>query len=217
MAKAIVDAAKAGDAKEVRRLLEADPELVNVETEEGSLLLTAVYNGAPEVAALLADRMPNLTIFEAAALGDADRLRALLEDEADRVDAMNGQGFTPLGLAAFFGHEDALRTLLDLGAEVDLVQKSINANTALDSAVAADRMAAVKLLLERGAEPNVHAVRGYTPLHKAAFGGNAEMVRLLLSRGADPAAETDEGRRPLDIAEERGHGDAADALREQGT
>ncbi|NIN67511.1 MAG: ankyrin repeat domain-containing protein, partial [Anaerolineae bacterium] len=56
----------------------------------------------------------------------------------------------------------------------------------------------------------------FTPLHKAAFGGNVELARLLLERGADVAAMTDDGRTPLDIAIERGHAELADVLRRHG-
>ncbi len=211
-----MEAVKRGSVEEVQRLLEEDPHLLDVETPEGSLLLLAVYHGAAEVASLLASRMPRLTVFEASAVGEEGRLRDLLKSDGDLVHAMNEQGFTPLGLAAFFGHEDVLRTLLDRGAEVDRVMESPNSNTALDAAVAADHLAAARLLLDGGANVNVQAARGHTPLHKAAFGGNAEMVRLLLNRGADPMRETEEGRRPLDIAEERGHAAAAAVLREHG-
>lgn len=213
MTEPIVDAVKAGDVGKVRRLLEESPGLLDAKTPEGSLLLTAVYHGAAEVAALLAARMPALNVFEAAAVGDGRRLQELLEADARLANAAGEGGFTPLGLAAFFGHEEAARVLLDRGADADRVMENANANTALDAAVAADHLDVVKRLLGAGANVNVQATRGYSPLHKAAFGGNPEMVRLLLDGGADPHLETDEGRRALDIAVERGHEDAAAALR----
>jgi ankyrin repeat protein len=48
---------------------------------------------------------------------------------------------------------------------------------------------------------------GHTPLHSAAFNGNAEIVGLLLAAGADPAAPNDDGKTPLDLAREQGHED----------
>jgi hypothetical protein len=51
-------------------------------------------------------------------------------------------------------------------------------------------LAAVKWLLDHGADPNgrwAHWDAEVTPLHLAASSGHAEMVRLLLEAGADPA------------------------------
>ena len=60
----------------------------------------------------------------------------------------------------------------------------------------------VRLLVEAGANPNVHTenrvnsetyggayVVGETPLHLAAAFGDEEMIRLLLDAGADPVAK----------------------------
>ena len=46
---------------------------------------------------------------------------------------------------------------------------------------------AVKLLLDRGADPNTQQFRGQTALMWAAAEGHADVVKLLLARGADPA------------------------------
>ena len=46
-------------------------------------------------------------MFEAATFGDLDRLTELLAEDPELVDAISGDGFTPLHLAAFFGQSDA--------------------------------------------------------------------------------------------------------------
>lgn len=51
-------------------------------------------------------------------------------------------------------------------------------------------VAAVKWLLDHGADPNArwsHWDSEVTPLHLAVLGGHADIVRLLLEAGADPS------------------------------
>jgi ankyrin repeat protein len=84
----------------------------------------------------------------------------------------------------------------------------------------------VKLLLDRGADPNTQQFRGQTALMWAAAEGHADVVALLLARGADPAlstaASTKQERRPpggmtaLLFAARQGHLDTARALLEGG-
>ena len=73
----------------------------------------------------------------------------------------------------------------------------------------------VEELLERGVDIDQRTEPGgWTPLHAAAFVGDAEMVRLLISRGAQPApvAHASEGETPLALAFHYGHEAAADLL-----
>jgi ankyrin repeat protein len=60
----------------------------------------------------------------------------------------------------------------------------------------------VKLLLERGANPNTKDNNGWTPLHWAAYHGHVDVVRVLLERGADPWIADNEGHIPLDYAKD---------------
>lgn len=213
MSTDIVEAVKTKDVVRVKALLEVNPELVQIRTKEGSLILTAVYVGAKDVLQLLLEAHPDLNIFEAAAVGDADRISAILEKSPGEANSSNADGFTPLGLSAFFGHKEVAQRLMAGGAEVDHVIQSVNKNTALDAAVAASHRDLAELLLDSGANVNPRSTGGFTPLHKAAFGGNVELSRLLLDRGADVEAETDDGRTPLDIAVERNHKEVANILR----
>ncbi len=212
----ITEAIKANDTAKVTTLLDRDPKLIEMETDEGSLVLTAVYHAAWDVVDMLVDRARQLNIFEAAAVGEDSRVLEILNDEPRLANASNRDGFTPLGLAAFFGHEPVVKALLHKGAEIDTVMGSANANTALDAAVAARRTEVVRLLLAKGAEVNVRAAGGYTPLHKAVFGGDLGMIRLLLDSGADLHARTDEGKKPVDVASERGLKDVVKLLTEHG-
>jgi ankyrin repeat protein len=58
-------------------------------------------------------------------------------------------------------------------------------------------MALVKLLLEKGADPNIAGQMGDTPLIEAARWGNTELVNLLLKHGADVNKRGNLGATPL--------------------
>jgi len=203
----LLAAVQKDDANRVRSILDADPLLLRMRTPNGTLVLTAVYHGATESVRILLERTPEdaLTLPEAAATGHARRLKTILGQSRARVNTPNSEGFTPLGLAAFFGHLEAVKVLLESGADVNLRAPSRFANTALDAAVAGDHADVVRALLAAHADPNPRSEGNYTPLHKAAAHGNAEIVRLLLDAGADPQATRDGGSRPIDDAQENGH------------
>jgi uncharacterized protein len=171
-----------------------------------SELLEALYRGeGGRVAELLAsDR--ELDVFEAAAVGQTDRLRELLDGDPDLAAAWAEDGFTPLHLAAFFRHPDAARLLVEGGAPIDVVARNEGiAVTPLQSAVTAGEEETAALLLARGADPNFRHGGGFTPLHAAAHHGNERLVELLLAHGADRGLADDEGRTPAAHARQAGH------------
>ncbi len=214
----LVAAVRANDAAKVRAVLGRNPFIARTKTSNGTVVLTAKYHGAEDALAALLEHTPEdrLNLYEASALGRAARLKTILGQSRAKVNEPNAEGFTPLGLAAFFGHVDAVRVLLDHGAAVNGRDRSRFANTALDAAVAANHADVVKALLAAGAEVNVRDSANYTPLHKAAQHGNLEIVRLLLEHKADVTAVRDGGATPLADALAKGHADVAALLRQHG-
>ncbi len=212
-----LDAVAAGDLARIEAALAADPSLARARTEGGvSAVLWASYHGRREVLAAVLARAGDLDVHEAAAAGAAERVRALLAADPGLVDAPSPDGFTPLGLAAFFGHPETVGLLLAAGARPDAEPANRMRVRPLHGAVACrDANAAracARLLLDRGASPNVVQHGGWTPLHQAASHGDRDLVRLLLAHGADPSARSEDGRTPRDMAAAGGHVEVAGLL-----
>src|SRR5262245_29270253 len=108
-----------GDARTVSSMIGADPRLTTARRGNVSAILLAQYHHKPAVVAALRPHVPSLDLFEAAALGEVDRVRTLLDADPRLVNAVADDGFGPLGLASFFGNEPVVRLLLERGAVVN--------------------------------------------------------------------------------------------------
>jgi len=179
-----------------------------------SPLLAAVYQGDRATVAQLLEGGTAPTLCEAAALGDAARVRALARAAPAALADRSPDGWPALHLAAHFGHGDAVDALVDARADVSARSTNHEGNTVLHAALAGRGDARiVSRLLAAGADVNARADGGYTPLAILAFDGNTALAELLLAHGADAAARSDDGRTALDIAQERGHAQLARRLR----
>jgi uncharacterized protein len=165
----------------------------------GSDLLEALYRGDRDALETALAAEPDLTIFEAAAVGKLDRVHELLLLEAGFVDLWSPDGFTALHLAAFFGHEDVAAELLKRGADVNAVSRNQLSVQPINSAAAGNHTDVVRVLLDHGADPNAREAAGFAPIHAAAHSANDELYELLVARGADQEASTDDGRTAADL------------------
>jgi uncharacterized protein len=156
-------------------------------------LLQALYQGDRSRADELLAADPELDVFEAAAVGRADRVRELVEEDGSRTNAFGADGFHPLGLACFFGHVDAARVLLEHGADANLLARNEHIQTAAIHAAAASneggsdeatRYELVKLVLEHGADPNLPQGGGFRAIDAARQNGDKRVEQLLLEHGA---------------------------------
>lgn len=207
----IFDAVKAGRQDEVRAIVERDRSQLAARDANGvSAILLAVYHGKAEVAQLLVTMGAPIDIFEASALGKADRIAGLLRDDPSRVSAYSQDGFYPLGLAAFFGHLDAVRALIAAGADVHAVARNSFKVQPIHAAAASRNLDIVRAVLEAGADPNVPQQQGFVPLHEAGTNGNRALAELLIKHGADPHQANEAGKSSIDLARDKGHNELAD-------
>jgi ankyrin repeat protein len=214
MIREFFDFIKEGRLEEVQRLLASNPDLIHEKDNGVSPVLVAVYHQEPAIADFLAEKVSELTVFEAAALGITDQVARHLAHDQELLNAYAEDGFQPLGLACFFGHYQTVEHLIKAGAVVNSPSKNPLNAAPVQSAAAAGHVKIVMLLLNNGADPNVREQGGYTPLHAAAQNGDAQMIRALLLKGAQINAKSNDGKLPIDLAIEAGHKDAAALLKE---
>ncbi|WP_135229725.1 ankyrin repeat domain-containing protein [Deinococcus fonticola] len=220
MSDAVTDlfaAIHAHNIEGVRLLIEAEPELLTASSPSGlSPVLFAAYYRRPAIVQLLIDAGAPLTLFEAAAAGQTAQVMEELEADPQLLQAFSPDGFTALGLAAFFGHQELTTELLRRGADVHAASRNAMQVQPLHSAVAGNHLGTVQALLQAGADVNAVQQDGFTPLMGAAQNGNTDLVALLLAHGAAPDRRTADDRSAWMLAAQENHEGVLNLLRDAG-
>uniref|UniRef100_A0A1I8GXH6 ANK_REP_REGION domain-containing protein n=1 Tax=Macrostomum lignano TaxID=282301 RepID=A0A1I8GXH6_9PLAT len=116
------------------------------------------------------------------------------------VELQDERGFSPLYMAAQFGHSEVVKALIKSQADVNVLWKFSLAP--LHIAAQENHQETVDLLI--GAQANVDVQRdtGESPLHLAVHWGHGhtDITNLLLSSKADSDIRTKSGKSPLHIA-----------------
>lgn len=211
--KAFQELVKKGDLAGVESALSAEPDLLDATNTAGqSAFLLAKYYRQEAIADYLLSQHPELDLFNLCVAGGVAPVLTEIEREPALLEAHSGDGWTPLHLAAFFGHAALAQALIDFGALVDSRSTNAMVNTPLHAAAAGGKTALVELLLRNGANPNAKQEGGWTALHAAAQSGNRDMVEALLANGADVSARAANNQVPLDLALQKGQQEIAALL-----
>lgn len=147
----------------------------------------------PAVARLLLDHGAEVTIRAAVALGDSPRIRELVSADPGVLRDIHWSRGGLLTLAVKHGRLDAVRLLLDLGADADertllreLEEPTLSWGAPLWHAALSGSCDIAELLLDRGADPNANVYASGWPLRNAYQRQDEPLQRLLLGRGARP-------------------------------
>lgn len=131
------------------------------------------------------------TFMSAATCGDLAIVKQMLKG-SDSKEHINDTANIDVGYfitrgtalhgAALNGHIEIVKTLIDHGADVNVIEGQ--RQTPLHCAARKGKVNVVKFLVEKGANVNAQERDGLTPLDYAAKNGEEETVSVLLSHGA---------------------------------
>lgn len=148
----------------------------------------------------------------AAAFGSADAVRLLVAAGAG-VNARNAFGATALIWAAT--DPEKVRLLLDAGADPNLASEA-GRTPLFVAAMTAGNVAAVKMLIARGADVKARDRFGSTMLNAATMADDLDTIRLMIDAGVDVNAAPATGFSPLIAASYQGDSEAVRLLLAKG-
>ena len=144
----------------------------------------------------------NTPLRTASTHGQIDIMLWLLDHGAD-VNARSDSGFTPLSSAAHAMDLEAVQVLLEHNANINIQDNKGQTPLCwvLSNCPPKGKFVdMVRLLLDRGADPNICNDDHSTPLHQASSRKLLEAARLLLSCGAKVDEKDGRGKTPFQLA-----------------
>ncbi|NMO19937.1 hypothetical protein HPC49_48265 [Pyxidicoccus fallax] len=191
----------------IHRVLRSRRNLVSTIRQGSAARVEALLRRRPQVLAVARESVRG-PLQAAAAVGNHDIVEVLLTRGVDPA-GIDGWGQSALHVAALHGHTELVRRFLELGVDVNLRAgrptsdkvPSRSGATSVHFACGAGQLAALEVLLEKGAAWDAVDERGLTALHEvAARSGSVEVARRLLELGCAVDAVDCLGQTPLMLA-----------------
>ncbi|KAJ5725862.1 Mg2+ transporter protein CorA-like/Zinc transport protein ZntB [Penicillium malachiteum] len=190
-----------------------------------SPLMFATLAGRSEIVGFLLDKgadalvktkRPERSILELALAAD-DNAESMAREILDKrgkdvLEVRSGTDqWTPLLRMAYNGIGDAVKHLLDFGADTNAPDS--DKDIALHLAAERGHFDIAEKLIEVDSEAlKAQGNSGRTPLHSGARWGKADIVKLLLKNGATSEAQDSDGNTSMHLAAKYNHPDVVDAL-----
>jgi len=142
-------------------------------------------------------------LFDFIILNDIESIRQYVQTEGiQSIDIKVRNGLTPLEYACYYGYNESLRVLLELGADI------VTTNTFLFYSIIGSTRndtTTLKILLEARCNANCIGYDGRTLLHSCAKQGSIAHFKMVLEYGANIYAKNDDGDTPRDIIMKYGY------------
>jgi ankyrin repeat protein len=147
-------------------------------------------------------------VFNAVQYGNAVSLAALLSAGGNFKETL------AVNIAAYNGHTDCLKVLLDAGGDVN--ECSSDGRSPIYIAACNGHADCLKLLLGAGGNVNKCDNDGFSPVYFAAYKGHTDCLKLLLDAGGDVNKCHKDGASPVYIAAYQGRTDCLKLLLDAG-
>ncbi|MEE9442359.1 MAG: ankyrin repeat domain-containing protein [candidate division Zixibacteria bacterium] len=153
-------------------------------------------------------------IHDAAAAGDIEKVKKLIEDNPTSAGSFDNVRLLPIHWAALNGHLEVVRLLIEQGTGVSAGDG--DNTTPLICAVGRGHLDVVKYLIQQGASVDERDNYGNTPMLSATRSGSVEVVAYLAEHGGNLDEKTEHGSTLLLICISRNHPELARYLLERG-
>ncbi len=147
---------------------------------------------------IFAAKLQAQDIYDACRKGNVGLIRKLYTLNNDTINKPNKSGYTPLIIAGYRNQLEAVKALLELGANVNMMSED---GTVLTAACYKSNNELVKILLSHKADVNVKNNAGTTPLMFAIMAENEEVVKMLIKHGADLNAKDNSNKSIIEFAQ----------------
>lgn len=135
---------------------------------------------------------------------DVEKAVELVLNEGIDINIPAQSNRTPLFWASLSSSSQFIKTLVDLGAQVN-VQRTDDKAAPLLLATYWNNYMATRILLQHGAYANIQGNTGWTPLHNSALQGNFIVSKLLIESECKINMRNNEDETPLSLAIQNEH------------